>query len=193
MEKENYLHQLGKDTAISAGLAAYINYVITAQPFPAKQILPLNQSGLNITSLISQGSARLFLKGEEYQEQTLLFFQENSFPGLERNLHLLAESTLYLEFLEESEIMMLPDDHIANLFRLFPEFPNIQNDLNRTLNQTLLNHQLQLSLYDSYERYEKFLKEYAHISLVCEQKKIASYLGIDPKTLSRLRGRPRRK
>lgn len=189
MDKQIYLRQLGRNQLVSVGLAAYIGYVLITEPFKAKQLITLGQSEINATTLLSKGSARLYTENQDKQQNTLLFYQTGSFLSIEREMKLHTSSKLCIEFLEDSELSMVPDKHIANLYKLFPEFQQIQNGLNQVIKQTLFHHHLNLSLLDAEKRYNLFLIQFGHITLVCEQKKIASFLGIDPKTLSRLRGK----
>jgi len=193
MDKEKYLKALGKETALSAGLAAYTSYVLTKEAFSAKQTLPLDQISINPTTMLLKGSARLYLETADREEYTLFFYQHQDFLSIEPGMKLPAHSTLSIEFLEDCELCEVPDKHIPNLYKLSPEFPQIQNQHNQTLKQHLFNHQISLCVLNGAERYNRFLSEYKQIAMVCEQKKIASFLGIDPKTLSRLRGRPNRK
>ncbi|RZM24701.1 MAG: Crp/Fnr family transcriptional regulator [Pedobacter sp.] len=193
MDKEEYLTALGKKTALSAGLAAYINYVLIAEQFSAKQVLRLDQIRINPTTMILKGSARLYLETEYREEHTLLFYQHHDFLSIGPEMRLHPESALFIEFLEDSELCLVPDNHLANLYKLFPEFPQVQSGHDQTFKQILFNHHISLSVLSGFQRYSRFLSEYKQIAMVCEQKKIASFLGMDPKTLSRLRGKPNRK
>ncbi|KRT17767.1 hypothetical protein ASU31_00265 [Pedobacter ginsenosidimutans] len=193
MNKEKYLSALGTNIAVSVGLGAYISYVLANEHYTARQTIILEGSVINHTAFLNSGSARLYLQNEDNEEHTLLFYQENNFFSIEQGAKPYKDNDLYIEFLEDSEVCLIPDKHIENLYKLFPEYHQIQNGLNRNIKEILFLHQLNLSTLDAEKKYNQFLNQFPHISMVCEQKKIASFLGIDPKTLSRLRGKPKRK
>lgn len=190
MDKEKFLQQMGNKPAVSVGLAAYIKYVLHEEKFNAKDRIYLNQSQLNTLSFLYKGSARLYLEQENSKEEnTIMFYLEGDFPFIERDMEIYPGTKLALEFLEDSTLQLIPDKHIHNLYKLFKEFHQIQIKLNAALIRKMFLLQLNRNQLNAEERYDQFLKDYPKIALVCEQKKIAVFLGIDPKTLSRLRGK----
>lgn len=190
MDKEKFLQQLGNKPAVSVGLAAYIRYVLREEKFFAKNRIYLKQSELNTLSFLYKGSARLYIEQEDSKEEnTIMFYLEGDFHLLERDMQIYPGTKLTLEFLEDSTLQHIPDKHIHNLYKLFREFHQLQIKLNAALIRKMFLHQLSQNQYSAEERYDQFLKNYPKIALVCEQKKIAGFLGIDPKTLSRLRGK----
>jgi len=190
MDKEKFLQQMGGGPAVSVGLAAYIRYVLYEEKFHAKERIYLDMSELNTLSFLYKGSARLYLEQEDSSEEnTIMFYLEGDFPLIERAMEIYPGTKLALEFLEDSTLQLIPDKHIHNLYKLFREFHQIQIKLNAGLIRKMFLLQLKRNQLNAEERYDQFLKDYPKIALVCEQKKIAGFLGIDPKTLSRLRGK----
>jgi len=190
MDKEKFLQQMGSSPAVSVGLAAYIKYVLHEEKFNAKDRIYLGQSKLNTLSFLYKGSARFYLEQEDSKdENTIMFYLQGDFPLIERTMEVYPGAKLALEFLEDSTLQLIPDKHLHNLYKLFREFHQIQIRLNAALMGKLFLHQLNQNQLNAEDRYDQFLKDYPKIALVCEQKKIAGFLGIDPKTLSRLRGK----
>lgn len=190
MDKEKFIAQMGAHPPVSVGLAAYLRYVMLEEHYRSKDRIYPVQSELNTLSLLFKGSARLYLEQHETKEEiTMMFYLEEGFLVTEREMEICGNSKLAIEFLEDSTLYLIPDKHIGNLYKLFPEFHLIHANLNRMMKTKMFSHQLKQSQLDAEGRYEQFLKNYPKIALVCEQKKIASFLGIDPKTLSRIRGK----
>lgn len=190
MDKEKFLQQMGSGPTVSVGLAAYIRYTLYQEEFHAKDRVYLYMSKLNTLSFLYKGSARLYLEQKDSKEEiTIMFYLEGDFPLIKRDMEIYPGTRLALEFLEDSILQLIPDKHIYNLYKHFKEFHQIQIKLNAALIRKMFLHQLSQNQLNAEERYEWFLKEYPKIALVCEQKKIAGFLGIDPKTLSRLRGK----
>lgn len=190
MDKEKFLQQLEVGPSVSVGLAAYIRYVLKEETFRAKDRVYLHTSELNHLSFLYKGSARLYIQQEdENEEYTLFFYMEGDFPLVEIDMAIYPGTKLALEFLEDSTLQLIPAKHIHNLYKLFSEFHQLVIKLNTARISKLFLHHLSQNQLNAEERYNQFLKDYPKIALVCEQKKIASFLGIDPKTLSRLRGK----
>ena len=95
-------------------------------------------------------------------------------------------SPLCIEALVESEVLALPTTALIELFR-FPELVGIYNHY---LQEALENHwnvKVALYQYSARERYLWFLREYPGVLGKVQHQHIASFLGITPVTLSRLR------
>ena len=79
---------------------------------------------------------------------------------------------------------------VADIQRLMPQFPEMMMIYNRLLEHSLFYHwELKTMMYQctAQERYEWFLKKYPGIIDQISHKYIASFLGMNPVTLSRLR------
>lgn len=79
---------------------------------------------------------------------------------------------------------------VADIQRLIPQFPEMMMIYNRLLEHSLFYHwELKTMMYQctAQERYEWFLKKYPGIIDQISHKYIASFLGMNPVTLSRLR------
>ena len=79
---------------------------------------------------------------------------------------------------------------VTDIQRLMPQFPEMMMIYNRLLEHSLFYHwELKTMMYQctAQERYEWFLKKYPGIIDQISHKYIASFLGMNPVTLSRLR------
>lgn len=95
-------------------------------------------------------------------------------------------SPLSIQALVESEVLVLPTAALIELF----QFPELVGIYNQYLQKALENHwrvKVALYQYTARERYLWFLREYPGVLGKINHKCIASFLGITPVTLSRLR------
>lgn len=98
-----------------------------------------------------------------------------------------APSSINIEAITECEILHFPLTLILGLMERYPEIIKIYNDF---LQRGLTRHweaKMCMCRYPAKQRYQWFLKTYPGLEHVVSSKNIASFLGITPVTLSRLR------
>jgi CRP-like cAMP-binding protein len=137
---------------------------------------------------ISKGLLRIFYTKED-TEITGFIFSEGLFAGCYESFLLRSKSNQTLEALEDC--LLLAIDHTA-LQTLYKEVPKLHIVTRMIAEQRFINGQRILSshLLDSpEERYRKFSDQYADLLLRVPQHIIASFLGITPVSLSRIRNR----
>ncbi len=137
---------------------------------------------------IAQGLARLY-GYKDGEEKTLFFFKEGMFAGSVQSYLFDRPSELVLEAIEDVEGLEISKD---NLQYICETFPAIANTL-LTYTQLRLNGLLQFFssfvLDSPEERYEKFLVTQPDLLNRVPQHVIASFLGVTPVSLSRIRKR----
>jgi CRP-like cAMP-binding protein len=137
---------------------------------------------------IRKGLVRLYyLKdGETYIRQ---FFFEHAFATDLASCTTGAPSRLYIEALEDCELTVLP---YAELCRLYDTFPGLQK-LGRLLAEhafaAISGRMASLFLQTPEERYLELIRSRPKVSQRIPQYMIASYLGVTPEGLSRIRRR----
>lgn len=112
------------------------------------------------------------------------FFFEGNMASLFDSFLTQTPSNSYLEALEGSELWVLSYHNYLKIREASPEF-----NMQLTLCMSKMNtHRVNLLLLsDAMLRYQKFLSEEPQISQRVPQYMIASYLGMTPETLSRIR------
>lgn len=135
-----------------------------------------------------KGCIRLYcLKGGE--ELSTYFFTENMFAGSYDSFLSQKPSKVAIETLEESEVLVLTYKNLEKLYAIFPRM----NELIRKAIEYrfILLHDLFISylLNSPEERYLTLLNERPELLQRVPQHQIASYLGVTPVSLSRIRNR----
>lgn len=106
---------------------------------------------------------------------------------LAANFELGAPAAMSVEALTVCDTLLLPVTVVEDLVQRYPELLTVYN---RFLRQSLQYHwQAKKVLYQccAMQRYEWFLMTFPELENVVKSKHIASFLGITPVTLSRLR------
>jgi len=139
------------------------------------------------TYFVESGLLRMFSIDKNGKEHIIQFAPENWLIGDRSSLYFNEKSNYFIEAIEESEISVLPRDFFN---KLLSEFPNSieKNDLVLQKHVKSLQDRINSLLGETAEeRYLKFIKMYPDLLLRVPQWMIASYLGITPESLSRVR------
>lgn len=136
--------------------------------------------------LITQGYARLYYL-QDGKEITKDFNFENFFCGSYASFSLQQPSRFNVVAMEDLTLILLNRE----IFRLFDLYPGLQKFGRLMIERMFIRKELRESsfLLDSAEeRYRELRAQFPGIELRVPQKYLASYLGITPETLSRIRG-----
>ena len=169
-EAEKYVYSIAKEKLISKG----------------EKLIHKGQV-VNKTYFVTNGCLRSFRLDKNGKEHTLQFAIKDwwisDFIAIYNN----ELASLTVECLKDSEVVEFNAKDLNEIHSLFPEFELFQRmNLERhvvSLHKRILN---QLELTAS-ERYYLFLKQYPDIEKYTPNYHIASYLGITPESLSRIR------
>jgi len=98
-------------------------------------------------------------------------------------------ATLYVEALEDSEVLQLSKNHLEELFQLVPQLNNYFRILYQKSIVSMNTRVLNAISSTADEHYLQFLKRYPFLEQRVPQYMIASYLGVTPEFLSKIRSR----
>lgn len=139
------------------------------------------------TFFVEKGLLRMYSIDKNGKEHVIQFAPENWLIGDRSSLYFNKKSRYYIEAVEDSEVLFLQPDFFS---KLIEEFPNTieKNDLIIQKHVKSLQDRINSLLGETAEeRYLKFIKMYPDLLLRVPQWMIASYLGITPESLSRVR------
>ncbi len=139
------------------------------------------------TFFVEKGLVRMFSIDKNGKEHIIQFAPENWLIGDRSSLYFSEKSNYYIEAIEDSEVSVLPRDFFN---KLLEEFPNSieKNDLVLQKHVKSLQDRINSLLGETAEeRYLKFIRMYPDLLLRVPQWMVASYLGITPESLSRVR------
>lgn len=147
----------------------------------------------NKNAFVSKGVLRTYRVDEKGVEHIIQFSIENWWAGDRQSYHTGLPSTFNIEALEDSEIVLIPK---ADFDRLQVEIPKFGEFTRVLLERSFIASQNRIHASISYtaeEKYADFIKTYPDITNRIPQHMIASYLGISPETISRIRNHMVRK
>ncbi len=162
--------------------------ILEVKQFKKKDYLLREGQVCNKITFLNKGSARLFYNVEG-TEKTIQFFFENSWHT-DYASFLTGKPTIEnLQALEDTEVVQFLKNDLQKLYKDIPKFERVGRVFaeNAFLSVSQLN---QMKTNEEPERrYLNLLKKRPELIQRIPQHYIASYLGIQPETLSRIRKR----
>ncbi len=138
--------------------------------------------------LVRKGCLRLFFYNEG-KDITFQFFFEGDFVASFDSLYKRTPSLFYLESIEPTEVMVVRRDDFFNFLENNQAMRHLFEE--KLIDRFHVYQQLFLSRIKNspQQRYEELLREHPNIIKRVPQHYIASYLGMTPVSLSRIRNR----
>lgn len=121
------------------------------------------------------------------KEKASSFHSENCFFTHTEGLSLRVESTKFIIVLEDVEILKLKKDKLSLIIKNQPIFGELFNLILAEDLRIMYEQNTNTQILSAEERYLLFVKNSPHLVKRIPQKYIASYLGIEPQSLSRVR------
>ena len=142
----------------------------------------------NAVYFVESGCLRLFYT-KDGVDRTTYFFTENAFAGTYDSFISRKPSLIAIEALEETQVLALSHSALEELYRVFPKMNEF---IRKSIEQRfVVLHDLFTSylLNSPEERYRALLKERPELIRRIPQHHIASFIGVTPVSLSRIRKR----
>lgn len=142
---------------------------------------------------VNNGLLRSFNINDNIVEHVLHFACEGWWIGDMYSLISQKPGNLFIEVLEDAEVVLLSKENQEQLFIEIPKlerFFRILTENSLVSNQERLMDNLSLA---AEERFEKFCKKYPSLIQKVPQKQIASYIGVTPEFFSKMKSKMLRK
>lgn len=139
------------------------------------------------TFFVEKGLFRLYSLSEDGKEHILQFASENWLLSDRDSVYFKEPSKFYIEAIEDSMLIPMDESIFRKIAELSPNFSK-KNEILLQNHIRHLNRRISLLLSASAKkRYLEFIKLYPDLQLRIPQWMVASYLGITPESLSRVR------
>ena len=136
---------------------------------------------------VQKGLLRYYSIDDKGKEHILQFAPQGWFVSDRQSACLSMKSDFFIDALEDSEVVVVHEDFIIESTKQNHDFLELNNRLLHNHIRQLQNRINQLLSYTAEERYLDFVGTYPDILLRVPQWMVASYLGITPESLSRVR------
>lgn len=138
-------------------------------------------------AFITKGCVRTYTVDERGSEHVNSFSIENWWTGDRESLMMQQPSRFNIDAIEDTELVLFTHENFELLCREIPAFNNMVNAiLQRSFIAAQNRIQASLTL-TAEEKYLNFISKYPGFASRIPQTMIASYLGMTPETLSRIR------
>lgn len=138
-------------------------------------------------ALLIKGSSRCFYTNYQGEEISYLLQHEIDFLLDYESILRDAPAKNSIQLLEDSELYLLPVDEIKRLHQTDPYWVSYSKQAVDQIYLKTRSRIEELLCLNARQRYQKLLKEQPSVFARIPQKYIASYLGIKPQSLSRIR------
>lgn len=136
---------------------------------------------------VAEGCFKMYGVDNSGAEHNLIFAAEDDWIADIDSLHKERPSRLFIEAIEPCTVFQLSKGDLWYLYTNYPKFDRNFRVIIEDKYIELQNRLLQTFSNTAFERYESFLEQYPHLANRLPNTQIASYLGITPEFLSKIR------
>ncbi|HUC79344.1 MAG TPA: Crp/Fnr family transcriptional regulator [Flavisolibacter sp.] len=181
------IESLSKYVAISEEESAIIESLFVPKKFRKRQYIHQEGDITRYETFVVKGLTRTYEVDEKGQEHIVQFGLEGWWVGDLYSFLTETPSSYNIDCLEDTEVLQITK---ANQERLYELVPKMERHFRIIIQNAFIaaTKRVSASLAKSaLERYDEFIRRYPHIEQRVPNHQIASYLGITPQSLSRIR------
>lgn len=167
---------------------AWQDFELIWQPFSAKRKITLTSTGDTEKHLyfVTEGVQRAFYLTEDDKEATLVFTYPFSFSGVADSFLTQTPSRYYFETLTQSSFLRTTYKQVADLMDKHHSIERLIRKATSYALAGVLERQIELQCFSAEQKFRVLLTRSPHVLQLIPHKYLASYLGIDATTFSKL-------
>lgn len=160
------------------------------QPFSCRRKTMLTAPGETERYLyfVLEGLQRSYYIGENGEEATIVFTYPPSFSGVADSFLTQTPSLYFFETLTASNFLRTTYVQLDDLMNHYPAIQKMILKATAAALKGVLQRQIELQCFSAEEKFKTLLRRSPHVLQIIPHKYLASYLGIDPATFSKLLG-----
>ena len=175
--------------SLSKGELEYFHSLLQYKKVKKKSFLLRAGETCNFEAYIIKGCARVYCVDENGFEVNLLFAVEDWWISDLASFSQQQPAKLYIETLEDSELLLIDYASKEILFKKIPKFERLFRLMIQKAYETMMERLIANISKPAPQRYQEFVKKYPGIPQRVPQHLIAAYLGVSPEFLSKIRTR----
>lgn len=138
-------------------------------------------------AFISTGVMRAFFRNKLGNEYNKTFFTPSSFVAAYSSITTTQKNLINIQCLTNCTLFVADFKQLTSLYKDYPKFESLARIMAEYKFSIKEKREIELVTLEATERYEIFKKEHPNLENLINQYHIASYLGITPTQLSRIR------
>jgi len=187
MEYQNFRNHLSKILGVPIDNLDFCSSHYEIKNVKKNEIILREGEISDCTFFVEKGLLRMYSIDKAGKEHVIQFAPENWIISDTTSQLLNEKSRFYIEAIEESTIVVTREGFFESLSKIYPDVAEKNQRLMFNHIKNLQNRVNALISTTAEERYMDFLKKYPNLMLRAPQWMVASYLGITPESLSRVR------
>lgn len=136
---------------------------------------------------VVKGATRMFATDEKGAEHIIQLSIEDWWVGDYESFYLSTPSKYFVDAVEDVDLILITNDQLRDFSRQVPAIAEMLESLNREVNIANNKRMHAAIRFTADERYEELARTHPQFVQRFPKAMIASYLGISPETLSRIR------
>ncbi len=181
------IQYLNETISISDQIQTKLNEIIVEKKVKKGEIVLHENSSRKEHIFVASGCLRSFFKTENGKDHTLQFATKNWWISDYMTLYTEEKSKVSIESISHSKLLIIEKFQLEKIFQEHTEFEMFQRKNFERRIATLQKRILSLLTLTAAEKYQQFVNDYAVFEKIIPNYQIASYLGITPESLSRIR------
>ena len=184
---KDFTSYLMETVGLSKSEAAQLSFPLKRMHYEKGSILLKNGDVCKHSFFVEKGLLRSFMLDEDGKEHVIQFAPENWFIVDRSSVYFNDPSESYIEAIEDTEVVFISEDFMCLAAEVSQTFARYNDKL---LHNHIRQMQKRINLLlgaTAEKRYLSFIEMYPDLLLRVPQWMIASYLGITPESLSRVR------
>lgn len=187
MSHESLIEYFNQFLPLSEEEQTIVKEVFKERSIKRRQFI-LNEGDVcTINTFVIKGCFRMYTIDDKGKEHNLQFAIENWWISDIGSFYSDEPSKLYIEALENSLVLQIKKEDQLRLYKEHPKFNQIFRVLNENAFVSAQRRILQNISSSAEERYLDFIKRYPHFINRISNVQIASYIGVTPEFLSKIR------
>ncbi|HRH59668.1 MAG TPA: Crp/Fnr family transcriptional regulator [Chitinophagaceae bacterium] len=184
---ELILKNIAKHIQLTADEADYFTSLLKRKRLRKKQFLLEEGEVCTHECFVNSGCLRMYTLDDKGAEHIMQFAVSDWWIGDQYSFLTAQPSAYFIDALQDSEVLLLEKNLLENLYQRVPKFERFFRIAFQNSYVALQRRILAGLSQTAEEKYLDFINRYADIEQQVPQHQVASYLGITPESLSRIR------